>query len=388
MKPTGKSIKKFAGKKSGASKPRVVQKRKTKGRARLRPQETKTVSGQPYLKKTEHNPILKPDESHPWESYQTFNPAALYAGDKIHLLYRALGADGISRLGYAASNDGLTIIERSAQPIYTAPKPDDSEAVDEYAYPIIYESGGGCGGCEDPRMVRIDDRVFITFVAFDGWGSVQIALTSLDLNDFLAQKWKWKKPILISPPGEVHKNWVLFPEKIKGKYAILHSIAPKVLVEYVDNLESLDGNTHITSIPGNRVAPKGRAGMWLRGSGPPPIKTTYGWLLLCHAMDTRDPNRYKLGAMILDMEDPTKILYQSTEPILEPDEVYENQGHKAGVIYSCGAVVVDGRLFVYYGGADTVVCVATADLEQFLQVLIHQKKPKLKAVHMRKQRLS
>ena len=108
---------------------------------------------------------------------------------------------------------------------------------------------------------------------------------------------------------------------------------------------------------------------WIRGAGPPPLKTKDGWLLLYHAMDVRDPNRYKLGAMLLDLNDPTKVLYRSRTPILEPDVYYENQGFKAGVVYSCGAVVKDGELYVYYGGADSVTCVAMANLDTFLDEL-------------------
>ena len=117
---------------------------------------------------------------------------------------------------------------------------------------------------------------------------------------------------------------------------------------------------------------------WVRGAGPPPIKTKYGWLLLYHAMDERDPNRYKLGAMLLDLHDPTKILYRSARPVLEPDETYENEGHKAGVIYSCGAVTIKDKLLVYYGGADKFTCVAEANLAEFIADLIAQKKPELK----------
>ena len=69
------------------------------------------------------------------------------------------------------------------------------------------------------------------YTAFDGWGSVRIALTSIGLTDFLKKDWQWKKPTLISPPGEIHKNWVLFPEKINGKFAILHSISPDILID-------------------------------------------------------------------------------------------------------------------------------------------------------------
>ena len=86
-------------------------------------------------------------------------------------------------------------------------------------------------------------------------------------------------------------------------------------------------------------------------------------------MDKRDPNRYKLGAMILDASDPTKIARRCSFPILEPDARYENVGFKPGVIYACGATLIGRKLFVYYGGADTVVCVATTNLSELLSRL-------------------
>ena len=96
-----------------------------------------------------------------------------------------------------------------------------------------------------------------------------------------------------------------------------------------------------------------------------------------HKKEHYDSHRYKLWAMILDLKDPTKILFNSNQPILEPDEWYENEGYKSGVVYSCGAIVKDGQLFVYYGGADKVSCVATADLNKFLKELTLHKAPKL-----------
>jgi predicted GH43/DUF377 family glycosyl hydrolase len=108
------------------------------------------------------------------------------------------------------------------------------------------------------------------------------------------------------------------------------------------------------------------------------MRTKYGWLVLYHKMEKHDSNRYKLWAMILDIKDPTKVLYRSSQPILEPDEWYENEGYKSGVVYSCGAVIKDGQLFVYYGGADTVSCVATAKLDAFLKELVHSNTPLLK----------
>jgi len=141
-----------------------------------------------------------------------------------------------------------------------------------------------------------------------------------------------------------------------------------VTINYLDNLDFKNGEFVDSQFGG--VA--GRMHAWdnlMRGAGPPPIKTPCGWLLLYHAMNRRDPNRYKIGAMILDEKDPTKILYRSRLPILEPDMPYENEGFKAGVVYSCGAAVKDGELFIYYGGADKVSCVASAPLDKFLDDL-------------------
>ena len=101
----------------------------------------------------------------------------------------------------------------------------------------------------------------------------------------------------------------------------------------------------------------------------PSVLTPEGWLVLYHAMSEGEGHRYKLGAMLLDLDDPTKVLHRAVAPVLSPDEPYENHG-KPGIIYSCGAVVRGDMLYVYYGGADKVVCVATAALTPFLTALI------------------
>lgn len=329
------------------------------------------------LHKSPENPIIGPIKEREWESWQTFNPAALFENDKVHLLYRAIGKDGVSRLGYASSRNGIHIDERLERPVFTYSHTSRPLGV-EFYHLLNYISGGSWAGCEDPRLTLIEDTVYMLFVSFDGWNSVRIGLTSIKLSDLRGKKWNWKKQVFISPPGEIHKNWVIFPEKINGKYAILTSISPKISITYVDDLDEFDGSKYINSPWSQAPRKKDRWDSWIRGAGPPPIKTKYGWLLLYHAMDHHDPNKYKLGAMILSLKNPTKILYRSKEPLLEPDEYYENEGFKAGVVYSCGAVVIDKDLFVFYGGADTVVCVATANLENFLQSLMQTKKPKLK----------
>jgi predicted GH43/DUF377 family glycosyl hydrolase len=308
----------------------------------------------------------------------TFNPAAVTMGNRVYLLYRAIGGDDTSVIGYAASDDGVNIVERSDEAVFSHRTNGSSPLTTIPA--INYLSGSGsAGGSEDPRMVYLEEegRVYLTYTAFDGWGSVRIALTSISRDDFLAHRWQWNDPVFLSPPGEVHKNWVLFPEKINGKFAILHSISPDISIDYVDDLDEFKDDDRSITSHYLRTSGSKEWDSWVRGAGPPPIKTRLGWLLFYHAMDVRDPNRYKLGAMILDADDPTKILYRSRVPILEPEEWYENTGWKSGVVYSCGAVVRDGELAVYYGGADSVVCVAVADLDHFLDELVRHGAPRL-----------
>lgn len=319
------------------------------------------------LERTHTNPILQPNPESPWESCYVFNPAVLFLKDKVHFVYRAIGESGLSVFGYAASNDGIHIDERSTTPIFISKDPQEckKDAIAALLYP--YESGGSWTGCEDPRLTMIDDTIYMVYTAFNGTRPPGVALTSISVNDFINKQWNWQNPVLMSSPGEIHKNWVIFPEKINGKYAILHSITPNILIDYLDTLD-LDDIARIES----HYSSGGRDEYWdnwVRGVGPPPIKTEAGWLVLYHAMDREDPNKYKVGAMILGHDDPTKILYRSNTPLLEPDAHYENDGFKAGVVYTCGAVIIDEKLFVYYGGADTVICAASVNLNELLEHL-------------------
>lgn len=326
------------------------------------------------LVRSEQNPIISPKTENGWEAWQTFNPGVALIDDKIHFLYRAIGTDGVSRLGYAVSGDGFTIDERLPYPVY-------EHKTGKRTFSIYsFLSGGGWGGSEDPRLVQIDgeDVLYMTYTACDS--GLRVGLTSIKIDDFLNNKWEWRPPALISHPNEVHKNWLIFPEKINGKYAILHSIKPNIQIEYVDSLE-FDDTDYVES---RWSGPQRKKcwDKWLRGAGAPPIKTSYGWLLFYHAMDD-DWSKYKVGAMLLDLKDPTKILHRSKVPVLAPEEHYENNGYKPGVVYVSGAVVKDGNLFIYYGGADTFVCAATAPMEEFLKDLRKNKEPRLRQLKIK-----
>lgn len=332
-----------------------------------------------FLKKHEHNPIITPNPQNKWESRATFNSAALYEDGKVHFLYRSLGDSDLSVLGYATSKDGIHIDERLDEPAYIPRESFETPGNATFkTFAEHFASGGGYGGIEDPRITKVDNTIFMTYVAFDGASPPRIALTSIPVEDFLDRKWdKWEKPKLISAPGMVNKSAVIFPEKINGKYVVLHRVYPNILVDVVDDLNFDD-----KYLTGHYFIPP-RKKFWDSkkvGAGAPPIKTKDGWLLIYQSVGYQDPSRYKIGAMLLDKDDPTKVLYRTNNPIISPDESYENDGFKAGVVYPCGAVVKDNNLFVYYGGADTVVCAAQENLDTFLSQMKHNREPKLRRV--------
>jgi predicted GH43/DUF377 family glycosyl hydrolase len=337
-------------------------------------------STHPTLDRFDGNPILEPESRHWWESKAVFNPGVIYEGGKVHIVYRAIGDSNVSVFGYASSMDGFHIDERLPEPIYV-PRESFEGAGSVYPTPSYpqrtylpiedsesYVSGGGWGGCEDPRLTKIGDTVFMTYIAFDGYSPPRIALTSIHIDDFLARNWRWKKPVLISPPGVIDKNACILPEKINSKYVIFHRIFPNILIDFADDLD-FDGTTRW--LKGEfRIRP--RAAYWDSrkvGAGPPPIKTGDGWLLIYHGVGECDPGRYKIGAMLLDLKNPSRVLSRTSEPILEPRVWYENEGWKSGVIYPCGAAVIRDRLLVYYGGADKVTCVASVRLDKLLDRL-------------------
>ncbi|MFH1753213.1 MAG: hypothetical protein ABH875_03425 [Candidatus Omnitrophota bacterium] len=316
------------------------------------------------LKRFYANPIIVPDPSNDWESEATFNPAALYDNGHIHMLYRAVGRGGISCFGYASSRDGYSFEKQTSEPAYIPRKEFEGVHTKPKQITDLYKSGCGWGGCEDPKLTAIDNKVYLTYVAYNGYSNPRVAMSSIDRINFNEKKWDWEEPVLMSRPGVTNKSGCILPEKIKGKYVIFHRVFPHILIDYRDDLRFDDGNWLEEK---NKI--KTRPGMWDSRKisvGATPIKTNAGWLAIYHAVDDRDDCRYKVGAMILALDDPSRVLYRTSNPILEPEADYENYG-KAGVVYPCGAVVLKDELFIYYGGGDHVVCCATAQLDQFVK---------------------
>lgn len=324
------------------------------------------------LDKHHKNPLLSPKPYLDWQAGGTFNPAAFTdENGRVHVIYRAVGGDGVSRLGYASSGDQLHFDDHESYPVFSITYGQNTNIPRRYDR-MLYPSGGSYGGCEDPRMVAIGQKMYVTFSAFDNWGSIRIGLISINKEDFLNKRWNWSEPLLISPKNAVHKNWVIFPEKINGKFALLHSISPEIQVDYVERFEDLAYGIRVIESKFSQSRKK-KTGEWedfIRGAGPPPIKTEKGWLLLYHAMEKGEHHKYKLGAMLLDLNNPTKIIARAKAPIMEPDMWYEDDW-KPGVVYACGATVKEDTLYVYYGGGDKHICVAQTSLSGLLASMLN-----------------
>ncbi len=304
------------------------------------------------------NPIITPNPRLPWQAKAVFNPAVLYENSRVHLAYRAMSEDNTSVIGFASSVDGFKFDEQQPSPIYVPREDFEAKLV-----------AGGNTGCEDPRLTKIDNSVYMLYTAFNGRSDPRVALTHISLDDFLKRQWNWSQPVLISPPNFADKDAAIFPKKIKGKYAILHRLGTSIWLDLVEDLK-FDGNKwlggHIIMSPKDEMPDTEKLGI----SGPP-IKTEYGWLLLYHAVSRKtQPMTYYVAAALLDLNDPSKVIARRKVPILEPETPYEFFGQVNNVVFPCGAAIIGKDLFVYYGGADSVIGVATMKADDLINSLL------------------
>jgi predicted GH43/DUF377 family glycosyl hydrolase len=306
------------------------------------------------------NPIVKAIPEHPWESKYVFNPGAIMLKGKIYILYRACGEDEVSRIGLAVSSDGLHIEERLESPIFEP------------------EGEWETRGCEDPRLILIGGSIYMLYTAYNSI-TAQIALASINLDDFLNRRWnKWRRHGLAFPNFE-DKDATLFPQAFNGRYVMYHRIEPSIWISYSERLDCPwpQEDHRILIGPGAGMAWDG----FKIGGGSQPIRTKYGWLLIYHAVDRSFI--YRLGVLLVALDDPGQLLYRSPNPVLEPEESYElgEEGrYVPNVVFSCGAVPrVDKEMLddndevlVYYGAADTVTCVAIAKVSDLIPEEIRQ----------------
>lgn len=329
------------------------------------------------LERCKRNPILKPNPKNWWEAKAIFNPAACLKDGKVHLFPRVVAEyeNYISRIGHYVSDDGIHFELAFPGPIVSPEKHYDKWA------------------CEDPRVTEIDGVYYFTYVALSkparqGGGPPTTAL--LSTKDFR----KFQRHGLITPRLSDNRDTMLFPEKINGYYVMLHR-PHRWTKEWFNKNEPIKSKVE-AGIPWPYCRYENlpeKPAIWLAfsrdlkhwadhkvimesqywweekkiGAGAPPIKTEAGWLIIYHGVA---PGCYRAGAALLDLNDPSKVIGRTKEPILEPKEDYEKVGDVNNVVFPEGNVVIDGKIFVYYGAADKYIGLATCSLEVLLEELL------------------
>lgn len=225
--------------------------------------------------------------------------------------------------------------------------------------PFIYPSNElETFGIEDPRVTQIGDKYYVYFSAVSPVGIGESMVVTEDFDTYE------HKGMIFAPEN---KDILIFPERINGKYYALHRPGLKsigdleVWIAESENLIHWGNHKHLFGL---------RDGMWDSGrigGGAVPFKTERGWLELYHGATT--DNRYCMGGILFDLEDPTKIIARSNKPLVEPDADYEASGFFGGVVFSCGAIVEGDVIKMYYGCADTSMACCELSLKEVLNSL-------------------
>lgn len=335
--------------------------------------------------KYKDNPILKPNNNG-WENRCVLNPAVIYDDDrkKFIMLYRAAGNDVRHQIvfGLAESDDGFNFKRVSDKPVF-APNHDEPE--------------GGC--VEDPRLVKIGDLYYMTYAArayapgqywlvpyIEGVSKAPMYLDESDVRGEVLPKFAeenlsisylaitkdfrtYKKFGRITESGIDDRDVLIFPEKIDGKFVMIsrpkfkdipNLTMPSIWITMTDDICDYKKPTLLmTGVEEWEVQ--------RMGAGAPPIKTEYGWFMLYHAVDK--DGVYRVGAVLLDLNNPTKILARTKRFIMEPETSYEKNGIYNGCVFPTGNVVKDDILYIYYGCADVFISVATVKFSELIKEL-------------------
>jgi predicted GH43/DUF377 family glycosyl hydrolase len=232
----------------------------------------------------------------------------------------------------------------------------DGFAIDEISGPVFAPSTEwGEYGIEDARVTKLGDRYYVTYATVSRLGVSAALASTTDFIEFVRHG-------VVFPPE--NKDAVIFPELVQGDFVALHRPAtstynpPQIWVARSGDLIDWGRHQHLAGgvydWEGGRV-----------GAGPPPIKTAEGWLELHHGSGRAGPGGtgvYAGGAMLLDREDPGRVLRRSAQPILVPETDFELEGFVGGVVFPTGVVETGETLLVYYGAADT--CSAVVELSR------------------------
>ncbi|KJJ86064.1 glycosidase-like protein [Candidatus Omnitrophus magneticus] len=295
------------------------------------------------------NPILTKEDI-PAAAKGVYNSGCIKTKEGKYVMICRVETPSMKQLLWPAdSTDGIKFKLRP-EPI----KLPDTEEFKQYTTGMFY----------DPRVTEIEGKYYLVFACHSGHSCRLGLMESKDLVTF-----EWKD--FISETD--NRNGVLFPEKINGLYARL------------DRPNTSDGRAYmwISYSPDLIYWGKSKAlattqdewGWKKNGPGAVPIKTDKGWLVIYHAVNVQCAAQYvyHLGVMLLDLKDPSKIIARAKAPILSPTTNYELNGLSYAVVFTCGAVVEPNKeVKIYYGGADTVQCLATAKLDDLVDACFNR----------------
>ncbi len=305
----------------------------------------------PKMTRAAENPILEPGDRW-WDNQFVFNPAVIEYEGAIHMLYRAHGEDHLSRIGYAVSDDGIHF-RREPHPVLEGKVDEPLERL----------------GVEDPRATVLDGWVYMTYTV----ASVDPVTSPNDGQP--SDETPWRVRVSLSRTQDFHnwerfgvvipqynsKNAVLFPRKVGGRYCMLHRVPPDIWIAYSDDLREWHDHA---------IVMRTRPGAWDTkriGAGPPPVEVERGWLLFYHGI--AQDHTYRVGAALLDRENPGKVLARLDDWLLQPELEFEQQGWVGNVVFPTGIIERDGLYRLYYGGADKVINTCTiprAEVEEAL----------------------
>jgi predicted GH43/DUF377 family glycosyl hydrolase len=333
------------------------------------------------LKRYEGNPILSPHPDHPWEDLAVFNPAAWYDEEKkeVILLYRTAEShpDYKCYFGLAKSKDGYNFERVSDQPVLS---------------PSIEGFDGAT--IQDPRIVKFGDWFYLTYACrhypfgqfwipggrdkyikpdcgdeFPRYLRINATLTGLAMTkDFK----NWVRAGWMTDPNLDDRDVIIFPEKVNGKFVVMHRPLEWVGEKYgtseacawITYRDDLLGITESKLLIKNKYPWE----VFKLGANIPPIKTPHGWLTIYHAVGA--DKYYRLGALLLDLNDPSIVLHRTPDWLMQPEAGYEIEGFYRGCCFPCGSVVIGDTFFLYYGGADKYCAVATCSFSELIDHLL------------------
>lgn len=333
------------------------------------------------ITRCEKNPIVYPG-IYSWRKAVVFNPAVIIDNGKFYMLERAAGSvsPNICFFGLLESVNGVDFTHVKDYPVFTA-----------------QELGYHNGSVQDPRLVKIGDTFYMTYALrkYPGIKGLSVDypekfLQRSESNETLSgiarskDLVKWEQVAYTSEEGLDDRDHILFPEKIGGKYVLLRRpmswSGPKYGVSG-PSIWICDSDDLISwSKPKLLAQPEYKWEDGKIGGSTPPIKTDAGWLVLYHGVESYDNFQhkiahrghaiYRIGFMLLDLNDPSKVLYRTPEAVMEPATYYEKVGLIIpDVIFPCGNVVKDGLLYIYYGCCDTSIALATVKVSELLDYL-------------------